>query len=107
MNKSLWWPSAENIIKAQEQHSCAMLRVRRWVIMLRFWTSRKNYMVPAADAAALVAMLEASTFDEILSIWRLPSVGILTTDDSGNALTMDGFEDSFGKLICINEQLLL
>lgn len=86
MNKSLCWPSAENIIKAQEQHSCAMLRVRRWVIMLRFWTSRKNYMVPAADAAALVAMLEASTFDEILSIWRRPSVGILTTDDSGERI---------------------
>ena len=43
-------------------------------------------MVPAADAAALVAMLEAFTFDEVLSIWRRPSVGILTTDDSGERI---------------------
>lgn len=43
-------------------------------------------MVPAADAAALVAMLEASSFDEVLSIWRRRSVGILTADDSGERI---------------------
>ena len=60
-----------------------MLRVKRWVTMRRFWACRKDYMVPAAEAAMLVAMLEATSFDDVLSIWRNPSVGILRADDSG------------------------
>jgi len=89
MNKSVWWPSAENIIKAQEQHSCAMLRVRRWVIMLRFWTSGKNYRRPMQQRLSQCWKHSPSMKFFLSGVALLLAFSQLTT--LGNALTMDGF----------------
>ena len=83
MGQMVTWPSGKNIVDAHHKHSQAVIHVRRWVVMKRFWTYAKDYKVAATDAAVLVSMLDARSFEELLACWRRSDVAIVVANAAG------------------------
>ena len=81
IGEAVWWPCAAQIQAAHRKTKQSIVNIGKHYILKRFWCKAKDYTVSSADAADVVRMMVAQSFEDVKTSWR--QAGVIDVGEAG------------------------